>query len=79
MVNGPCERQSRSFRDALGRANYRNAKAGVLPDRRLVVRFLDNLLNEAEHELRSRDLACKALFDDPSFLRNVDPSQAISL
>ena len=39
----------------------------------------DNLLNEAEHELRSRDLACKALFDDPSFLRNVDPSQAISL
>ena len=41
--------------------------------------FLDNLLNEAEHELRSRDLACKALFDDPSFLRNVDPSQAISL
>ena len=56
-----------------------NEEAGVLPDLRFVVRFLDNLLNEAEHELRSRDLACKALFDDPSFLRNVDPSQAISL
>ena len=77
--NEPFERHARYFRDALVRANYRNAKAGVLPDLRFVVRFLDNLLNEAEHELRSRDLACKALFDDPSFLRNVDPSQAISL
>ena len=79
MDNEPFERHARYFRDALVRANYRNAKAGVLPDLRFVVRFLDNLLNEAEHELRSRDLACKALFDDPSFLRNVDPSQAISL
>ncbi len=26
---------------------------------------------------RSRDLVCRALFDDPSLLRNVDPSQAI--
>ena len=79
MDNEPFERHARYFRDALVRADYRNAKAGVLPDLRFVVRFLDNLLNEAEHELRSRDLACKALFDDPSFLRNVDPSQAISL
>ncbi|TNU96135.1 cell filamentation protein Fic [Eggerthella lenta] len=77
--NEPFEQHVRYFRDALVRANYRNAKAGVLPDLRFVVRFLDNLLNGAEHELRSRDLACKALFDDPSFLRNVDPSQAISL
>ena len=79
MDNEPFERHARYFRGALVRANYRNAKAGVLPDLRFVVRFLDNLLNEAEHELRSRDLACKALFDDPSFLRNVYPSQAISL
>ena len=67
MDNEPFERHARYFRDALVRADYRNAKAGVLPDLRFVVRFLDNLLNEAEHELRSRDLACKALFDDPSF------------
>lgn len=73
----PFERHARYFRDALVRANYRNAKAGILPDLRYVTRFLDNLLNGAGHELRSRELAAKALFDDPSLLRNVDPSQAI--
>ena len=41
--NEPFERHARYFRDALVRANYRNAKAGVLPDLRFVVRFLDNL------------------------------------
>lgn len=76
--NEPFERHARYFRDALVRANYRNAKAGVLPDLRYVTRFLDNLLNAAGHELRSRDLVCQALFDDPSLLRNVDPSRAIN-
>lgn len=75
--NEPFERHARYFRDALVRANYRNAKAGVLPDLRYVTRFLDNLLNGAGHELRSRELAVKALFDDPSLLRNVDSSRAI--
>ena len=76
--NEPFERHARYFRDALVRANYRNAKAGAMPERRYLVAFLENLLCGAHHELRNRELMVRALFDDPSLLRNVDPSQALT-
>lgn len=75
--NEPFEKHAAYFRDALVRANYRNAKAHVMPDRSFLNRFFENLLCGARHELKSRDLMVRALFDDPSLLRNVDPSNAI--
>lgn len=76
--NEPFEKHSRYFRDALVRANYRNAKAACLPDRTFLDRFFENLLSGGMNDLKSRDLMVEALFDDPSLLRNVDPSKAIS-
>lgn len=64
--------------DPAVRENYRNAKAGAMSERRYLVAFLENLLCGTRHELRSRDLMVRALFDDPCLLRNVDPSQALT-
>ena len=75
--NEPFEQHSRYFRDALVRANYRNAKAGVMPEPCFLMHFFENLLSGAHHELRSGDLMVQALYDDPGLLRNVDPSHAI--
>lgn len=74
--NEPFEHHARYFRDALVRANYRNAAAKIMPDLSFVVRFFDNLVNGADHTLDREDLICPALFDDPGLLRNVSPSQA---
>ena len=76
--NEPFARHARYFRDALVRANYRNAKAKVMPDASYLLRFFENLLSGEHHELRSRDLMVSELYADPSLLRNVDPSRAIS-
>lgn len=75
--NEPFRDHSAYFRDALVRANYRNARAGVMPDTSFIEFFFDNVLNEAHHTLQSRDLMVQALYDQPSLLRNVDPSEAI--
>ena len=74
--NEPFEHHSRYFRDALVRANYRNAKAGILPDMGFLERFFDNLVNAAEHPLDREGLLCPVLFDDHMLLRNVSPSLA---
>lgn len=78
VENEPFERHARYFRDALVRANYRNAKAGVLPEPCFLVNFFENLLSGGSHELRSRDLVAQSLYDDPTLLRNVDPSCALT-
>lgn len=75
--NEPFESHARYFRDALVRANYRNAKAGILPDRSFVEGFFDNLANDAGHELDREALICPELFEDPNLLRNVSPSLAL--
>lgn len=77
--NEPFEHHARFFRDALVRANYRNAKAGIMPNLSFLVRFLENVLNGARHKLDSRDLMCGALYENPSLLRNIDPGQAFEL
>ena len=76
--NEPFEKHARYFRDALVRANYRNAKAGVMPDRTFLNRFFENMLAGSSNKLRSRDLMVQTLFDDPTLLRNVEPSKAIN-
>ena len=75
--NEPFESQARYFRDALVRANYRNAKAGILPDASFAKMFFDNLVNDAGHALDREELLCPALFDNPQLLRNVSPSMAL--
>lgn len=75
--NEPFADNARYFRNALVRANYRNARAGIAPDSSYLVRFLDNAVNGASHELHSRDLMCEALFADPSLIRNMPSSAAI--
>lgn len=75
--NEPFEKHARYFRDALVRANYRNAKADALPDRTFLNRFFENMLASGDKELRSCDLMVQTLFDDPTLLRNVEPSKAI--
>lgn len=75
--NEPFEHHARYFRDALVRANYRNAAAGVLPDLGYAERFFDNLANGTAHRLDRKDLVCPALFEHPELLRNVSPSLAL--
>lgn len=75
--NRPFAEHAAYFRNALVRANYRNAKAGVLPDRAPLNRFFDNVVNGATHEFRSRDLMVPALFDNPNSLRNMPATRAI--
>ena len=77
VENEPFEKHARYFRDALVRANYRNAAAGILPDARFLERFFDNLANGAAHPLDREELLCPALFDNPDLLRNVSPSLAL--
>ena len=76
-ANEPFANNARYFRDALVRANYRNAKAGIMPDLKYLIRFFENMLHEAGNELRSRDMLCEALFEDPSLIRNMPASEAI--
>ncbi len=76
-ANEPFANNARYFRDALVRANYRNAKAGIMPDLKYLIRFFENMLHEAGNELRSRDMLCEALFENPTLIRNMSTSGAI--
>lgn len=77
VANDPFENNSRYYRDALVRAMYRNAAAGIFPDDRFLIAFYENALGLAEHELSREGLLCTSLFDNPSLLRNVDPKKAL--
>lgn len=76
-ANEPFADNARYFRNALVRANYRNAKAGIMPNLKYLIRFFENMLHEAGNELRSRDMLCEALFENPSLIRNMPTSEAI--
>ena len=76
-ANEPFADNARYIRNALVRANYRNAKAGIMPDLKYLIRFFENVLHGASNELRLRDMLCEALFEDPSLIRNMPASDAI--
>lgn len=78
VTNEPFEASSRYYRDALVRAMYRNASAGIMPTDEFLVRFYDNVLNDSRNELCREDLVCHQLFENPELLRNVNPEEAIS-
>lgn len=77
VSNEPFSKHARYFRDALVRANYRNAKAQVMPDSSFLLKFFENMLCGTQHVLRSRDLLCMPLFDDPMLLRNMPSSRTL--
>lgn len=75
--NEPFKANTSYFRNALVRANYRNAKAGIVPDSSFLNSFFENLLSDGTNELDPSFLKVQALFDDPHLLRNVSPSLAL--
>ncbi len=77
VENEPFAQHARYYRDALVRAMYRNAAAGIFPDDRYLVAFYENLLGFSHNELNREELMCPALFDNPSLLRNIDPQEAL--
>ena len=78
VTNEPFAEHARYYRDALVRAMYRNANAGIFPDERFLVSFYENVLGLKSNNLVREDLVCSRLFDEPSLLRNVDPSEALT-
>ena len=54
---------SRYFRNALVRSNYSNRDKNVYPTNEFLIKFYENLFLGKKHELDSRDLIVKELFD----------------
>lgn len=77
VANEPFEKHARYYRDALVRAMYRNADAGIFPDESFLVAFYENVLGRAKNGLDREQLICAALFENPALIRNVDPAEAL--
>ena len=77
IADEPFQQNSKFYRDALVRAVYRNPDAGIFPDRSFLVAFYENLIGCKQNVLDRKELLCLALFEDPSLLRNIDPSEAL--
>ena len=77
VANEPFEKHARYYRDALVRAMYRNADAGVFPDESFLAAFYENVLGRAQNVLDREALMCARLFENPSLIRNVDPAEAL--
>ena len=77
VANDPFAKHARYFRDALVRAQYRNAAAKIFPDDSFLMRFYKNVIGEDGGELNRTEIICARLFEDPSLLRNVDPKDAL--
>ena len=79
VTNEPFAEHARYYRDALVRAMYRNASAGIFPDESFLVLFYENVLGIKHNDLVRENLICTQLFDNPSLLRNIDPAKALTL
>lgn len=77
VANDPFEKHARYYRDALVRAVYRNADAGIFPDESFLVAFYENVLGRAENALDRENLVCSVLFENPALIRNVDSAEAL--
>ena len=77
VANDPFAEHAQYFRDALVRAIYRNAPAGIFPDDSYLTAFYENALGLGTNRLDREDLICSTLFDNPNLLRNVDPQEAL--
>ncbi len=77
VANEPFGKHACFYRDALVRAMYCNAAAGIFSDDSFLVAFYENVLGLKENELSRESMVCAALFENPSLLRNVDPKEAL--
>ena len=77
VTNEPFEKHAKYYRNALVRAIYRNAPAGIFPNESFLVTFYKNALNLSQQDLNDSELMCPALFESPTLLRNIDPSKAL--
>ena len=65
VANDPFAKHARYFRDALVRAQYRNAAAKLFPDNSFLMRFYKNVIGEEGDEMNRSDMICTRLFEDP--------------
>lgn len=62
--NEPFARHSKFFRNALVRANYSSIPLGIEEDASFLTHFFGNVLFDAGHVLRNRELYCDAIFKE---------------
>lgn len=62
--NKMFEKYSLYFRNALVRSNYGNIPKGIYPTFEYLEKFLENLLQGKEHELKNEDLYVNKLFEN---------------
>ena len=77
VENEPFAEHARYYRDALVRAMYRNAQAGIFPDDSFLISFYKHVIGRESNALDRDELICPTLFEDPSLLRNIDPAKAL--
>ena len=58
----PFENHARFFRDALVRASYSSLSNSIEEDLSFLIKFFENVLISAKHDLSSLDLRCPQLF-----------------
>ena len=64
VTNDYFKEHSVYFRNALVRSNYSNIEKNIRPTNEYLIRFFENLLAGAKHQLNNRDLIVKELFDN---------------
>lgn len=60
--NDPFEKNARYFRDSLVRAVYNDAVNGITPEKKYLVRFLQNVMEGQQHLLSSKNLIVPGLY-----------------
>ncbi len=58
----PFENHARFFRDTLVRASYSSLSNSIEEDLSFLIKFFENVLISAKHDLSSLDLRCPQLF-----------------
>lgn len=77
VTSEPFEKYAEYFRDALVRANYRNAPAKIFPNNEWLIDFYKSILGKKEARFDSVNLICEELFESPELIRNVSLSKAL--
>lgn len=77
VTNDPFAKHARYFRDALVRAQYRNAPAGIFPEDKFLIAFHKNLIGQNGGAMNHEAMLCTHLFENPSLLCNVSPDEAL--
>ena len=77
VANDPFAKHARYFRDALVRAQYRNAAAKIFPDDSFLMRFYKNVIGEDGGELNSHGNDLRPPFRGPQPAAQRRPKDAL--